>query len=195
MRFAAILLTAGLMVCYAQPGQGPGAGNGPGNGPGNRPGSAPNGTPAINALQTYLDLTDAQLMAFQSIHESTRTAVQPILEQIRTKAMALRDAVKNNDTATAGQLQVDIQGLRDQIQQIQSNGHDQVVAQLTADQKDKLTTLEDAAKVQQEVRQAIGVGLIEPPEGEGPGRGPGRGPRGFGGPGRGAGRFGPPPEN
>ena len=65
MRFAAILLAAGLTVCYAQP-FARGAG------------SAPKGAPPVDALQTYLDLTDAQLMAFQSIHESTRTAVQPI---------------------------------------------------------------------------------------------------------------------
>lgn len=181
MRFAAILFTAGLAVCYAQPPFARGAG------------SPPDGAPPLDALQTYLGLTTDQLTAFQSIRETTRTAVEPILEQIRTKVMALRDAVKNNDTTTAGQLQVEIQGLRDQIAQIQDNAHAQTLAVLSAGQKDKLTVLEDAAQLQNEVRQAIAAGLIEPPEGAGPGFGRG----GFGpGPGRrGPGRFGPPPVN
>ena len=172
MRFVTLLLTAGLAVCYAQPPFARGAGPGP------------DGAPVVEAVQTYLELTDAQLSGFQAIRETARTAAQPILEQIRAKTMALREAVESGNATAAGQLQVEIQTLRDQIERIQASARDQAGALLTAAQKTKLATLVAAADLLGEVRGAGALGLIQGPE-AGPGFGLGRGGPGRGGPGRG----------
>jgi hypothetical protein len=100
--------------------------------------------------------------------------------------MALREATQNSNATAAGQLQVEIAALRDQIEAIQDSARTQAVAVLNASQRTKLESLTAAAALFEEARQAAGLGLIEGPEGGPGGRGPGAG---FGpGPGRGRGR-------
>lgn len=178
------LLTLGLVASFAQRPNRGAAADGP--------------RPGVEALTTYLELSDSQITGFQAIRDNAQTAIEPIAEQARTKAMELRQALREDgpDAAAVGALQVEIEQLRDQIQQIRADAAVQAKSSLNANQQSKLTELESAAALQQEVRAAVASGLIAPPEGEGRG-GPGFGPggRGKGGPGgRGkgfAGRFAP----
>jgi len=122
----------------------------------------PGGPPFERALQ----LTDAQRTSLQTLREKEREAIKPLAEQARPLRERLREAVDSSaDATTVGQLVLDIHSIEKQIQEIRKSYREQFTALLTAEQKQKLETLESLM---------------------GPGRG-GRG-RGPGGPG-----FGPPP--
>lgn len=145
--------------------QGPGPG-GPGGvgGPG-RPG-----------FERALQLTEAQQESIKSLREKEREAIKPIADQIQPLRGKLREALEaGSDATTVGQLVLDTHGLEKQIQEVRKSYHDQFVALLTAEQKEKLETLESLM---------------------GPGRGQGPGGRRFGGRGFGRPPFdGPPPAN
>jgi hypothetical protein len=149
----------------------------------------------VNALKTYLNLTDSQLQSFKQIAQQTRTTVQPLMQQINTKSKALQDLRRQGsaDAAALGNLVVEIDNLRKQVADARTSAHTQVLAVLTADQKTKLTALEEAAKLIPAIHEAAALGLIEAPVGAGmgPGMGPGMGMgRGMGpGAGPGAGRM------
>jgi len=142
--------------------------------------------PGLDAVKTYLSLTDSQLTGFAAIRTTAQTAEQPIFEQIRTKQQALNTAMKANPVvaATIAALQTDINTLQAQIDKIEASARDQMTATLTADQKTKLATLTAAAALNQQIQGASQIGLLARPAG-GPG-GPGGPGGGFGG-GRGKG--------
>lgn len=157
--------------------------------------------PPVDAVKQALNLTDAQVTQLQQLQQSARTAAQPVVAQIRTRQQALDQAMRQTtpDPLTVGRLMVEIKGLQEQIRLNDEKFHAQAVALLTADQKTKLKTLEDAAKLQPAIGQAVGLNLIQPPPDApglrapaGPmgmrGRGGPMGMRGPGGPG------GPAPE-
>ncbi len=180
LKWTALLLTVGMAVAYTSYAQTSSTRR-----------AAPDGPPApVQALVDYLGLSDSQLQSMAAIRDNAKTAAQPIMEQIRAKQKDLRDAMRSDaDAATIGALEVEIRDLRDQVKAIRDNAALQAKGSLTPDQQTKLDTLEAAAQLQQEVRAAVGAGLIAPPEGDGPGFGPGgfgggrRGRRGPGGPG------------
>ena len=138
------------------------------------------GAPPVDAVKTYLALSDSQLTGFQAIRQTAMTAAQPTAEQLRTKTQALRTALNETpvNAATITSLQTEINALRTQLDKIQADARAQMAATLSADQKAKLATLAAAADLREEVQGAAGIGLLE----GGPG---GPGGRGFGGPGGG----------
>jgi Spy/CpxP family protein refolding chaperone len=174
---------AGLMMA-----QGPGSGRGPGLGAGT--------PPSPDALKEFLGLTDAQVQQLVELRKSQPAAVQPLREQLRTKAEAMREEMQkaNPDTNKVAQLMVEMKAIREQIRAEHGKLNDQAKALLTEEQKVKLAQLEAAQKLAPAIRQGIGLGLLSGPEGAGAGRGgpamlgpgPGAGPgMGFSG-GRGA---------
>lgn len=171
MKLAALVLTA-TIVMYAQP---------PGRGA--RGAAAVDGTvPApIDAVKTYLSLTDSQITGFQAIRQTTATAGEPIQQQLQTKMQALRTAMNATpvNAATITSIQAEISTLRAQLDKIQASAQAQMVALLSAAQKTKLATLEAAATLRDEVQGASILGLVSGVPG---------GPGGFGGPGGPGGR-------
>ncbi len=152
----------------------------------------------VDALKQALNLTDAQVTQLQQLQQSARAAAQPVAAQIHTRQQALDQAMRQTspDPLTVGRLMVEIKGLREQIRLSDEKFHAQAVALLTADQKTKLKTLEDAAKLQPAIGQAVALNLIQPPQG-GPGMHGSVGPmgmRGRGGPMGMRGPGGPVPE-
>src|SRR5690606_28191476 len=95
--------------------------------------------------------------------------------------------------AAVAAIETELEDLREQLEGIRENAALQAKGSLTGEQQAKLAELEAAAELQQEVRMAVGAGLIAGPDGDfgpgGPGvlgkggRGKGKGFRG-GGPGR-----------
>jgi Spy/CpxP family protein refolding chaperone len=133
------------------------------------------------ALKTALNLTDQQVTQMQEIQRQRFEASRDLRQQVQAKAKELREAVQSGGSnATAiGQLVLDTQALRKQIQEQDVRFRDQLQAVLDAEQKQKLAELQAAADLMPAVGQARMFGLLERPEGaeEGIGfRGGRRGP-------------------
>lgn len=172
LKLVGITGTAALavaMFAYAQP-------------PGRGAASQGKGGPPVDAVKTYLTLTDSQITGFQAIRQTAQTAGEPIGEQLRTKQQALRTALNATpvNAATITSLQGEITALRAQLDKIQEGARAQMAALLSAAQKTKLATLEAAATLREEVQGAAAIGLVA---GGGPGGPGGRGKGGRGGPG------------
>jgi Spy/CpxP family protein refolding chaperone len=143
-------------------------------GPGGPPPDATTQTPpSPDALKAALGLTDSQVTALDQLQQSKRTQLQPILQQLDTQRTALHDAMQKTppDATAIAAILVQIQTLQKQVQTVESSFQTQAVATLTADQKTKLVTLQNAQKLADAVHQAEMLSLLTPPEG-GPG-GPG----------------------
>lgn len=149
-------------------------------------------TPDVSSLKTYLSLTDAQVNTLQQARQSEMTALRSVFEEIQTKETALRNLLNTNttDAAAVGRLVLDIQTARKKVESTQATYRTQAVNTLTADQKTKLTALDTAMKLRDEIQQAVMLNLLQPEEGPG---GPGFGGPGFGPGGPGGRGFGPPP--
>jgi Spy/CpxP family protein refolding chaperone len=150
--------------------------------------------PRIDELKSYLSLSDSQVQQLQTLRQTQASAQRSTFQSMAEKQQALRDQLNSGsaNAAALGQLLLDIENLRKQLTTSRNSFHDQAVTILNADQKAKLTTLENAQKLEPTIRQATGLLLLTPPENGGM-NGPGgfRGFAGFGGP-RGFERFGRP---
>ena len=162
-------------VTFAQPPRGPG-----------QPGQQ---QPRVDEVKAYLGLTDSQIQGLEQLRRTEMDSLQQSRQDIAQKQQALQQQIRNGstDAAALGRMLLDIENLRKQITQKQGSFHDQAVAILTAAQKTKLKTLEDAQKLGPEIHEATALNLLVPQEGAN--GGPGPGPR-LGGPG--PQRFHPP---
>jgi len=150
-------------------------------------------TPGTTEIKTYLGLSDSQVPSLQAIQKQAQTAVQNLQTQIRQKQSDLDSQLSKGttDAAAVGKLLIDITSLRKQVDSTLAPYRAQAQAVLTTtDQKNKLKTLDDASKLQTEIREAVGLLLITPANPGGFGFG---GPGGFGGPAGFGGRPGPGP--
>jgi len=153
--------------------------------------------PGVDALKSYLNLQDAQIQALQQLRQQKIQATQALFAELASKQQSLREQLDrgSTDAAALGKLLLEAESVRKRLIQTRDSYHNQALNVLTAEQKNKLASLEQARKLAPVIWQAQALGLLAPPEpGEmlGPGlRGLGRG---FGmmpgapGPGRFAGR-------
>jgi Spy/CpxP family protein refolding chaperone len=123
----------------------------------------------LEALKSYLNLTDAQVTALQTVQTSLRTALQPLAQDLAAKTKALRDenGKATPDPNVVAQLKADITSLRDQIQTQRTSFQAQAQAVLTTDQLAALTKLEQALKLLVVAREAAALDLITLPGGFG----------------------------
>jgi Spy/CpxP family protein refolding chaperone len=151
-----------------------------------RPGPPPE--PSIDALKTYLNLTESQVQGLQQIQQQERQANRSTMQTIRQNQASLDSMMQNGgaDAATAGRLLVEIQTLQGSLSKTHDSFSAQAANALTVDQRAKLKTLQDAVALMPAIHQAAALGLLAPPQGTG---GPGSATRFRGGPGR----HGPPP--
>lgn len=152
------------------------------------------GTPpatAPDSLKEAIGLTDAQFQQLIQLRQTQAETNRTTHQQILAKQKELHDLLAGGSAqpAAVGQLVLDREALRKQIESSDTTFQAQALQVLTADQKTKLEALTAAAKLIPAVHAAAGLGLLAPPEG---GRGPGFGPGpGMGGMGPG-GPMGPP---
>lgn len=154
--------------------------------------------PPLDALKNYLNLQDSQIQALQQLRQQEMQAIRPLATELAAKHQSLRDQLDrgSTDAAALGKLLLEAESVRKRLIQTRDSYHNQALNVLTAEQKNKLASLEQARKLAPVIWQAQALGLLAPPEpGEmlGPGlRGVGRGfgmmPGGAPGPGRFAGR-------
>ena len=150
--------------------------------------------PPVNELKTFLNLTDAQVTSIQEANRSAMQANRDLADKIRTNRQNLRTLTSqtNPDAAAVGRLVLEGQAYGKQIADSRAKARETALTFLSAEQKTKLKTLEEAMQLREEIGAAQRLNLISgPAEGLG---GPGaRGMRGrMGQAGRmGAGRFAP----
>lgn len=145
MKIVTLLMITGLFAC------------------GETPSATTSTVPApVDAVTTYLTLTDSQLTGFTAIRQTEQTAAQPIQTQLRSKQEELRSALKATpvNTATVTSLQTEIAALKAQLDKIEADARTQMAALLTSAQKVKLATLEAAAALKEEIQGAEMVGLL-----------------------------------
>jgi Spy/CpxP family protein refolding chaperone len=152
-----------------------------------RPGPPPE--PSIDALKTYLNLTDSQVQGLQQIQQQERQTNRSTMQRIRQSQANLDGMMQKGgaDAAAAGRLLVEIQDLQGSMSKAHESFSAQAANTLTADQKAKLKTLQDAMALMPAIHQASALGLLASPQGSG-GLGSARfrgGPR----------MHGPPPSN
>jgi Spy/CpxP family protein refolding chaperone len=137
-------------------------------------------------VQSYLNLTDAQIASLQQLRQSEMAALKPIFEQIGPLRQSLHTQKQsgNADATAVGKLVLSIQTLEQQAAPIRASYQQQAQAVLTADQKTKLAALQSAAALMPAIHEAAGLNLLTPPKGA-------EGPGGFGPEGMPRGRFGP----
>lgn len=170
MQFATLTFLCTMTIALAQMPPGP-----------------PTAPPDLTALKTATGITDAQITQLENLQRDERNEVQTLVAQIQTAEQNLRTALSaaNPVAATVGQLAIQVQNLRKQVQTIQDGYHTRALALLTADVKAKVDALGAAAKLQPAIHQAGMLNLLTPPDppngpgGPGPG-GPGGGPGGLG---------------
>ena len=120
--------------------------------------------PAPNtALMQYLGLSDTQMQALQDVQKNRNAANQAVYKQINDKQVAINTliAAGSNDALQIGQLTIDINNLRKQLQTSGAPFREQALAVLTPDQKNKLSGLTSALQLQPAAYQAINMNLID----------------------------------
>lgn len=123
--------------------------------------------PAPAALKEALGLTDQQMQQLLDLRKQAAEDNRAVVEQIRAKRQELATLMQtaNPDAAKAGQLLVDIKRLEDQRRTRLEEFRTKALSLLTAEQKQKLADLEKALTLGPAARQAVGLGLIVPPQG------------------------------
>jgi hypothetical protein len=151
----AFLLSVGTFLAE----QGP-----PSGGPGSR-------TPRLDALKSYLQLSDKQVQDLTALLSSFRSTVKPIHEQIMAKRQSLKQemAKASPDSSVVAQLLVDIKNLENQIKTQRDGLRPQLLALLSDSQKNLLSTLQQALSLQRAAHEAAALDMIEGPQGNTPG--------------------------
>lgn len=131
------------------------------------PGGPGWGAQSLDALKTFLQLSDKQVQDIKALRTSFRDSVKPIHDQIMTKQQDLKQELDKAapDSAIVAQLMVDVKNLRNQIKTKRDEQKPQFLALLTDVQKSSLANLQQALSLQQAAHQAAALGLIDAPEG------------------------------
>ena len=125
--------------------------------------------PSLDALKSYLNLTDSQVQGLQQIQQQERQANRTTMQTIRQSQANLDSLLQKGgaDAATTGKLLMDIQALQSSMSKTHDSFSAQAANTLTVDQKAKLKTLQDAVALMPAIHQAMGAGLLAPPQGAG----------------------------
>ncbi len=128
-------------------------------------------TPNLQALKTFLNLSDVQVTNLKAVQTALRAATEPIHQQLAAKRQALRaeNQKATPDPTVVAQLKQDITSLLDQIATQRTNFQKQAQSYLNPDQLASLAKLEEALKLVAVAREAVALDLITPPEGAGAG--------------------------
>jgi len=125
--------------------------------------------PSFDELKTFLGLTDSQVQALQDLRRQEAQALQTIHQEIGQKERTLHEQIRggSTDALAIGTLLLDIESLRKRVAATDGDLRAQAVNTLTPEQKTKLNLLQDAARLQPVIHQAVGLGLMTFPENSG----------------------------
>jgi len=124
-------------------------------------------TPPTDAIKAYLKLTDQQATDLQALRTSLREAVRPLARQLADKTKTLREELKKDPVnATAvSTLRAEINDLKVQISAKRDEYGAKSRKVLSGEQLAALDALQQALSLLPAARQAIGLNLIDIPEG------------------------------
>jgi hypothetical protein len=124
---------------------------------------------ALQALKTYLSLSDDQVANLTTVEKAMRDALKPLAQELAAKTKALRDENQKPtpNPGVVAQLKQDIAGLRDQIKTQRAGFQKQLQAYLSPDQLASLTRLEEVLRLIPVARAAAALDLIDAPDGFG----------------------------
>ena len=115
-------------------------------------------------LKTVLSLSDTQVQALVGIQQQKPQVLQPLLQQIQQDEQNLQQLLANNpDPAAVGRLFIEINAIKQHIQQVLSNFQQQSLSILRPDQRMQVQSLADVLRLQVAAQQAVGLGLLSPP--------------------------------
>ena len=136
-------------------------------GPGGFRGHAMSGPAKTTAVQSYLNLTDAQISTLQQLRQAEANALKPIYQQSGPLRQSLRAQEQSSsaDAAEVGKLVLSIRTLEQQAAPIRASYQQQAVAVLTAAQKTQLAALQSAAALMPAIHEAGALNLLTPPSG------------------------------
>jgi Spy/CpxP family protein refolding chaperone len=125
----------------------------------------PMGAANLDAIKSYLNLTDSQISSLQALQTQTRTANQQTMTDLRTKEQALQTLLQGSspDPTAVGKALLDIQSTRATLKTAHTNLVSQAVALLTPDQVTKLKALSDAQALEPQIHEASMLNLLAPP--------------------------------
>ena len=127
----------------------------------------------IEALKSYLGLSDTQVASLRQARTDAVEQAKPNLKDGAQKARDLRAEMNkaNPDPNTVGRLMTKMKQMREQGRSAQTQVREKSLAVLSEPQKAKLKALDEAAALQDTVREARMSGLLsgaEPAEGGAP---------------------------
>ena len=136
--------------------------------------------PNYDELTTYLNLTETQVSCLETNRSSFRDAVATDVEQLRDLQRQLRQAIRNGEDTTS--IQSEIDALQASIQSVRTTFIASAAGCLDGNQQAQISELVQAETLLNEVRQGIGLLLLQSTEerthgswgGFGPRRGRGR---------------------
>lgn len=131
-----------------------------------------------DAIRNILDLSAQQLQQLTDLRNSFQQKTRDLANQIRTLEQKKNDLLQssNPNPTELGNLLIQEQSLRKQIQDAAKSYHDAALALLTSAQKQKVAQIQEALRLAPQAGPLGAFGLIE-----GPGPGGGFRGRGFGG--------------
>jgi Spy/CpxP family protein refolding chaperone len=94
----------------------------------------------MGVLKNRLDLTPQQMMAIKELQKKHHEDVFPLTQELRAKQQALRAALESTqpNTTAVGQIVVEQQALRKQLQGLNEKLRSGILALLTPEQKQKV---------------------------------------------------------
>jgi Spy/CpxP family protein refolding chaperone len=113
-----------------------------------------------------LALDESQVEQLIELQLTKRETLRPLFQQIGEKERALREMLQagSADAAAVGTLVLEIESLRKQVRATEEAFGSQSRAVLTAEQQEKLATLERALRLEPAAREAVRFQLIHPPQ-------------------------------
>ena len=124
------------------------------------------GDAQIEALKSYLGLSDTQVASLRQARTDALEQANPSMKDGAQKARDLRAEMNkaNPDPNTVGRLMTEMKQMREQGHGAQTQVREKSMAVLSEAQKAKLKNLEEAAALQDAVREARMSGLLNAPE-------------------------------
>ncbi len=130
---------------------------GPGAGP-----NAPMPENPVQVLTRFLQLTEQQIADLRALLEDRKDVVEPLMKQIPEKDGELRDLLNSAspDPAAVGRVTIAMHDLRRQADEARKDFAARFEALLTAEQKSRLNTARQAARLQPVAGALRELGII-----------------------------------
>jgi Spy/CpxP family protein refolding chaperone len=119
----------------------------------------------VEALKSFLDLTERQFNELQDVQTAYRAKVQEISQRMRDLDRQRREAMQASgaDPTRIGSMALEIQGLQQQLQEEQRVYRENARSILTAAQREKVDQVEEAMKLMQYSGALAAYGLLQAP--------------------------------